>query len=70
MPSAETEWITIAEAAAISGFEPDYLRKLIRAGRVEGRKYVIVWQVSRPSLLAYLREQRSKGERRGRKKRP
>ncbi len=69
MSRAETEWITIAEAAQISRFGPDYVRKLIRAGRVEGRKYVIVWQVSRPSLLAYLHEQQSKGERRGRKKR-
>jgi hypothetical protein len=62
-----SDWITTREAVDLSGFHPDHLRTLIRSGKIKGRKYFVVWQVSRKSLLGYLREQESHGERRGRK---
>ncbi len=61
------EWITTQEAAELSGYHPDYIRKKVREGRIRGRKVVIVWLVSRKSLEAYLKEQGKRGEKRGRK---
>jgi len=61
------DWITTPEASELSGYRSDYLRTLIRQGRIKGRKYFVIWQVERKSLLAYLREQEQRGEKRGRK---
>lgn len=61
------DWITTREAVKLSGYHPVHLRMLIRNGRIKGRKYFVVWQVSRSSLLTYLGEQEKRGERRGRK---
>lgn len=62
---ADTEWITTAEAAELANYHPDYIRQLIRDGRVNARKFGPVWQVDRESVLAYVAEQEAKGERRG-----
>ncbi|MBI5879944.1 MAG: helix-turn-helix domain-containing protein [Chloroflexi bacterium] len=62
------DWITTRAAAELSGYHLDHLRRIIRAGEVQAQKFGETWQVSRKSLLAYLKEQRAKGERRGRKR--
>jgi excisionase family DNA binding protein len=63
------DWITTAEAAELSGYHPVYLRELIRQGKIQGRKFGIVWQISRQSLTIYLKEaQESTDKRRGPKK--
>ncbi len=49
---AET-WITVQEAADISGYNAEYIRWLIRGGEIKAKKFGIVWQVSRSSLLTY-----------------
>ena len=49
------EWITTAEAAELSGYHPEHLRELMREGKIEARKFGIVWQVSKQSLLNYLK---------------
>lgn len=59
------DWITTREAVKLSGYHPVTLRSLIRNRRIKGRKYFVVWQVSRNSLLSYLREQEKRGEKRG-----
>lgn len=61
------DWLTIAEASRESGYSPVHLRDLLREGRIKGRKVVIVWLVSKSSLLRYLKEQSERGEKRGRK---
>ncbi len=33
------DWLTTYEAADISGYELDYIRKLIRAEKIQGRKW-------------------------------
>ena len=58
------EWMTTREAAQLSGYHAEYLRTLIRDGRIEARKFGIVWQVSRPSLLEYMRQAESSDDRR------
>ena len=59
------DWITTLDAAKLSGYTALHIRRLIRAGEVKGRKFLIVWQVSRRSLEAYLRKQTQQGARRG-----
>jgi excisionase family DNA binding protein len=48
------DWITTREAVELSSYHPDHLRELIRDGQIEARKFGIVWQVSKQSLLDYL----------------
>jgi hypothetical protein len=62
------DWITTREAVKLSGYHVGHIQLLLRSGAVKGRKFLIVWQVSRQSLEAYLRKQAQQGERRGRKK--
>lgn len=60
------EWITTQEAAELSGYHPDHLRRLIRAGEIRARKLSFLWLVSRQSLLEYLRNaEESDDSRRG-----
>lgn len=60
------DWITTREAIELSGYHPDHLRRLIRAGEIKARKFGIVWQVNRQSLLSYLKDaQDSADKRRG-----
>jgi excisionase family DNA binding protein len=62
-----SDWLTLKDAAQLAGYHADHLRTLIRQDRIKARKVVTVWLVSKSSLLAYLREQDKRGERRGRK---
>lgn len=62
------DWVSVAEAAELSGYEPDYIRKLVRAGKIKARKVVTVWTVDRQSLLTYLDVVKRRGEKRGPKK--
>lgn len=48
------EWITTQQAADLSGYHVNYLRKLIRAGAIKARKVSIVWLIERQSLLDYM----------------
>ena len=53
----ETTWLTVNEAAEISGYHPEYVRQLIRDGKVIAKKFSIVWMVSKESLLEYVKSQ-------------
>jgi hypothetical protein len=65
----DDEWLTVSEAAQLSGYNEDHLRELIREKKaIVARKFSIVWMVSRKSLLAYLAEQSKLGRKRGPKK--
>jgi hypothetical protein len=61
------EWLTVNEAAKISGYHPERIRELIRDNKITAQKFSIVWQVDQKSLLAYLTKIRELGEKRGRK---
>lgn len=52
------DWITVEEAARLGGYHPEHVRRIIREGKVEARKFSIVWMVSKESLLEYLRQQK------------
>lgn len=61
------EWLTVQEAAKLSGYHPESIRELIRQGKIKARKFSIVYQVNRESLLAYMAKAQAMGEKRGRK---
>ena len=63
-----TQWITTNEASELSGYHPDYIRKLIRVGHIHARKWLRDWQVDKKSLEGYLKQMGNLGERRGPKR--
>ena len=62
------EWLTTYEAARLANYDPDYIRKLVRAKKVKARKWGQAWQVHRESLLEYVQKTRAKGEKPGPKR--
>ncbi len=58
------EWLSVSEAAAVSGYNPEYIRRLIRDGEIEARKFSIVWQVKRKSLEQYIENASSQDDKR------
>ena len=59
-------WLTVTQAAVVTGYHPEHLRELIRDGKIEARKFGPLWQVNRNSLMTYLRAaEKSKDGRRG-----
>ena len=66
MQTMADEWLTVEEAARLSGYSIQYVRRLLRLGKIESRKFAIVWQVSKSALLVYVREsKKSEDKRRG-----
>ena len=49
------DWITTEEAADISGYHVNYIRRLIRQDKVSARKAGLMWWVDRDSLQKYVR---------------
>lgn len=65
------DWLTTFEAANLSGYNPDYIRLLIRTEKVIARRWGgWSWQVSRQSLESYMTTVEKVGEKRGPKHRP
>jgi len=62
------EWISVTEAARLSAYDADYIRKLIRSGKIKARKIITVWQIDRASLLSYVQKTERLGAKRGPKK--
>jgi excisionase family DNA binding protein len=59
------EWISVSEAAQITGYTPEHIRRLVSSGKVKGQRFASVWQVDRRSLLAYVKAAEKLGEKRG-----
>jgi hypothetical protein len=64
------KWLTIKQAAELSGYHPEYVRQLVYAGRVKARKFTFVWQVSHIDLQRYVQQVGKRGEKRGPKRGP
>jgi excisionase family DNA binding protein len=61
-----TDWITSREASELSGYHPEHIRRLMREKKIVARKFGVVWQIDRASMLAYLHEaEKSEDGRRG-----
>jgi hypothetical protein len=46
-------WVTIAEATTHSEYSHDHIKRLVRDGKIEGRKSGTLWLVALESLKAY-----------------
>ena len=57
--------LSVNEAAKISGYHPEHIRRLIREGKIKAQKFASVWQVDRYSLQVYVRETENMGDKRG-----
>ena len=55
-------WITTTEAAEISGYHPEHIRRLIRQQKIAARKFGIVWQVNRNSIIRYLKKAKASSD--------
>lgn len=55
----KSDWLTTEEAANLTGYHPDHLRRLWRAGRIEGCMLGHSLLISRASLLAHKRKARA-----------
>jgi excisionase family DNA binding protein len=49
------KWITVKEASDLSGYNAQYIRRLVRKKRIKSEKWVRDWMISRPSLTEYVR---------------
>jgi excisionase family DNA binding protein len=59
------EWLTTQQAAQLTGYHRDHIRRLILAGKVKAQKWGRDWQVDRADLLAYVRKAEKLGAKRG-----
>ncbi len=51
-----TEWISTSEAAELSGYHPEYIRRLIRQGKITVSRTGIMFWIDRASFMEYLRK--------------
>lgn len=48
------EWIDIRQASEESGYTADYLRQLMRDGKIDAKKRGTMWWIDPNSLRAYM----------------
>jgi len=53
MNKINDEWLTVRDASIMSGYNEEHLTRLLRQGKLKGKKVSVVWLVDRESLLAY-----------------
>ncbi len=51
--STPIEWITTKEAADLTGYNQEYIRQMIRAGRIDAEKKGRDWWVDRHSIESH-----------------
>jgi excisionase family DNA binding protein len=62
----DDEWLTTEQAAELSGYHVNHLRRLIRANAIYAKKLSFLWLVHRQSLLDYIAQaEQSDDKRRG-----
>lgn len=48
------EWIDIRQASELSGYNSDYLRRVMRQGKIDAQKRGTMWWIDRDSLREYM----------------
>jgi excisionase family DNA binding protein len=56
-----TVWVTTKEASDLSGYNLEYIRRMIRRGVIAAEKRGRDWWVDRASIEAYVREMKRLG---------
>ncbi len=59
------ELLTTKQAAELIGYHPEYIRQLVKAGKLEAEKIGRDWLISKSKLLAYTRKVGKAGAKRG-----
>lgn len=64
MKSKKDDFITLKEAAEISGYAPDYIGQLIRQGKLEGKQVFsnVAWVTTEDALRSYMGGDSGKGK--------
>ncbi len=62
MMSKKSEYISLREAAAMSGYTPDYVGQLIRSGKLPGKQVFanVAWMTTEEALKSYMGDKKSK----------
>ena len=55
------EYVSVEEASQITGYSEQYIRRLLRQGKIKAEKKGSMWWVEMESLEAYKREMDSLG---------
>jgi excisionase family DNA binding protein len=53
------DWITASEAAELSGYHPEYIRRLIRRNRVYAEKKGWQWWIDRDRFREFVDDQKA-----------
>ena len=59
------KWITVPQAAQLTGYSPNYICRLIRIKAIQAEKFGMVWAIDKPSLVKYQHQQTAQGAKRG-----
>lgn len=64
MSKENKKYITLKEAAKISGYAPDYIGQLIRKGKLPGKQVycTIAWMTTAEAIAGYMQKNQGKGE--------
>lgn len=52
----KNDWITTQEAAALSGYNPEHIRRLVRQGKISAELKGPMFWISKVSLQKFLRD--------------
>jgi excisionase family DNA binding protein len=66
--AGEADLVTVTEAAARTGYTVQHITRLIRQGKIAGKRYGWVWLTSLEAVERYKREAPKPGRRPGRKR--
>lgn len=47
-------WLTTEDASKITGYNTEHIRRLVRAGKVDAKKWGREWMIKRSSLIEYM----------------
>ena len=51
----EEDWITTLDAAQITGYNVEQIRRLARTGKITSKKWGKEWMIDKTSLLEYIK---------------
>ena len=64
-PDDKTRLISLADAAAIYGFDQRYLAKLAQKSRLKAKKLGNMWVTTKSDMVAYINSRQKRGVYRG-----
>jgi excisionase family DNA binding protein len=57
-----TDWISTEEAASISGYHVEHIRRLVRHSKIRAEKKGHDWWIDRADLAAFLERKKESGD--------